>query len=337
MTVRIVLADDHTLFREGLRELLSTDPDFQVVGEGSSGDEAIALAEEHRPDVLLLDVEMPGPGAKAVIVALRTAMPELNVIILTMHDSAGVVRDLLQSGAAAYLVKNIARDQLVAAVRSVSRRGEGGFTVLTDQGTWSADAVVVASGACNVAAAQAGFLVQTEQQAAKVAGSKGVAGTHRLDDGDGQRGNLHPGAVPVERYGADGLVLDDQDVGIRQEPSELGFVGGSEGVFGLVFPDQHDVGEVRQPLQDTAVLSIPKGCPPVHVEADGPAVPRSRQQYLEHVQAAGGERSSYPAEVNQPGLVQEGSDGRVGECFASHGRGGGTLPIVQNRASGVGV
>lgn len=124
MTVRIVLADDHTLFREGLRELLSTDPDFQVVGEGSSGDEAIALAEEHRPDVLLLDVEMPGPGAKAVIVALRTAMPELNVIILTMHDSAGVVRDLLQSGAAAYLVKNIARDQLVAAVRSVSRNSE---------------------------------------------------------------------------------------------------------------------------------------------------------------------------------------------------------------------
>ncbi|MET9630350.1 response regulator transcription factor [Lentzea sp. NPDC006480] len=124
MTVRIVLADDHTLFREGLRELLSTDPDFDVVGEGSSGDEAIALAERHRPDVVLLDVEMPGPGAKAVILALRATMPDLNVIVLTMHDSPGVVRDLLQSGAAAYLVKNIARDQLVAAVRSVSRNRE---------------------------------------------------------------------------------------------------------------------------------------------------------------------------------------------------------------------
>ncbi|GLZ35198.1 DNA-binding response regulator [Lentzea sp. NBRC 105346] len=124
MTVRIVLADDHTLFREGLRELLSTDPDFEVVGEGSSGDEAIELVDRHHPDVVLLDVEMPGPGAKAVIQRLRESHPDINVIILTMHDSAGVVRDLLQTGAAAYLVKNIAREQLVAAVRSVSRNRE---------------------------------------------------------------------------------------------------------------------------------------------------------------------------------------------------------------------
>ncbi|TWP53785.1 response regulator transcription factor [Lentzea tibetensis] len=124
MKVRIVLADDHTLFREGLRELLSTDPDFEVVGEGASGDEAIALVDHHHPDVLLLDVEMPGPGAKAVIQSLRAGHPDINVIVLTMHEGAGMVRDLLQSGAAAYLVKNIARDQLVAAVRSVSRNRE---------------------------------------------------------------------------------------------------------------------------------------------------------------------------------------------------------------------
>jgi DNA-binding NarL/FixJ family response regulator len=74
--------------------------------------------------VLLLDVEMPGPGARAVIRALHVSHPDTDVIVLTMHDSAGVVRDLLQCGAAAYLVKNIAREQLVAAVRSVSRNRE---------------------------------------------------------------------------------------------------------------------------------------------------------------------------------------------------------------------
>jgi len=119
--VRIVLADDHTLFREGLRELLSTEPEFEVTGEGSSGDEAIALVERYRPDVLLLDVEMPGPGAKAVISRLRRTHPETVVVVLTMHDAPSILRDLLACGAAAYLVKSIAREELIAAVRSLSR------------------------------------------------------------------------------------------------------------------------------------------------------------------------------------------------------------------------
>lgn len=122
--VTVVLADDHTLFRQGLRELLSLDPSLRVVGEGATGDDAVDLAKALRPDVLLLDVQMPGPGAKAIIEILGRACPDTKIIVLTMHDSPKIVRDLLESGAAAYLMKNIAREELVAAVRSVSRSGD---------------------------------------------------------------------------------------------------------------------------------------------------------------------------------------------------------------------
>lgn len=119
--VTIVVADDHTLFRQGLRELLSTDPEFSVTGEAAHGDEVVALVQRHRPDVLLLDVEMPGPGAKAVIERVRRTSPGTAVVVLTMHDAPALVRDLLDYGAAAYLVKSIARDELITAIRSVSR------------------------------------------------------------------------------------------------------------------------------------------------------------------------------------------------------------------------
>lgn len=119
--VTIAIADDHTLFRQGLRELLSNDPAFTVVGEGETGDEALELVRKHRPEVLLLDVEMPGPGAKAVIEQVAESCPGTAVVILTMHNSPAIVRGLLESGAAAYLMKTIARDELISAVRSVSR------------------------------------------------------------------------------------------------------------------------------------------------------------------------------------------------------------------------
>jgi DNA-binding NarL/FixJ family response regulator len=119
--VTIIVADDHTLFRQGLCELLTTDPEFSVTGEAADGDEAVMLVQRHRPNILLLDVEMPGPGAKAVIERAGRISPDTAVVILTMHDAPAVVRDLLDSGAAAYLVKSIARDELITAIRSVSR------------------------------------------------------------------------------------------------------------------------------------------------------------------------------------------------------------------------
>jgi DNA-binding NarL/FixJ family response regulator len=122
--VAIVIVDDHTLFREGVREMLVTDPLFSVVGEGGSGSEAVALAGELQPDVLLLDVEMPGPGASTTISQVRYAAPFTKIVILTMHDDPVLVHDLLACGASAYMVKTVAKDELLAAVRSVAR-GDG--------------------------------------------------------------------------------------------------------------------------------------------------------------------------------------------------------------------
>jgi DNA-binding NarL/FixJ family response regulator len=119
--VRVVIVDDHTLFRQGLRELLSTDPRLTVVAEGASGPEAVALAGEHRPDVILLDVEMPGAPATTTIKQLRCAAPYTRIVVLTMHDDSALVHQLLEVGASAYLVKTIVREELIAAVRSVSR------------------------------------------------------------------------------------------------------------------------------------------------------------------------------------------------------------------------
>lgn len=118
--ITVVVVDDHTLFREGLAELLTCDAAFRVVAQGSSGADALALVREHRPDVVLVDVEMPGPGARATVRAICQEHPDTNVIVLTMHDEAELVREMLSQGAAAYLVKTIQRHELIAAVRSVA-------------------------------------------------------------------------------------------------------------------------------------------------------------------------------------------------------------------------
>ncbi|WP_307848330.1 response regulator transcription factor [Microbispora oryzae] len=120
---RIVVADDHTLFRQGLVEMISTTGDFEVVGEASTGPEAILAVGRHRPDILILDVEMPGPGAKATVVELTRLHPETRIAILTMHDDPGLLHELLRCGAAAYLVKTIARSELLAALHALTRDG----------------------------------------------------------------------------------------------------------------------------------------------------------------------------------------------------------------------
>jgi DNA-binding NarL/FixJ family response regulator len=120
-TVTVVIVDDHTLFRQGVRELLSTDPDVEILGEASNGVQAVALVRRTQPDVLLLDVQMPGPGAMEVIRQVSELSPRTAVVILTMLDSPGIVTDLLECGAAAYLVKSIGREELLATVRSVNR------------------------------------------------------------------------------------------------------------------------------------------------------------------------------------------------------------------------
>ena len=119
--LRVMVADDHTLLRDGLRELLGTDPAFVVVADAATGPDVIAQAAEHRPDLLLLDVQMPGPGARAVVEQVTVVSPDTKIIILTMHDDPALVRQLVESGASAYLLKTIARAELLASVHAVAR------------------------------------------------------------------------------------------------------------------------------------------------------------------------------------------------------------------------
>lgn len=116
--VKVLLADDHTLFREGVAEILAAEEDLRVVGEADDGEGAVALAEKERPDVVLLDVEMPGPGAEETIRRILRVSPSSKVVVLTMHDEPPLVRGLLGSGADAYMIKSATRQELLAAIHT---------------------------------------------------------------------------------------------------------------------------------------------------------------------------------------------------------------------------
>ena len=119
--IRIVLADDHTLFRDGLAALIETDPAFTVVAQCPDGTSAIDVVTTIVPDIAVLDVEMPGPGAHGVVAAIRAEAPSVAIVILSMHQGPDMLRDLLDAGASAFLAKTVARDQLIAGLHSVMR------------------------------------------------------------------------------------------------------------------------------------------------------------------------------------------------------------------------
>ena len=118
MTLRVLLADDHTLLREGLRRSLE-DAGLEVVDEAGDGDEAVALAERHRPDVVLMDVSMPRTGGVEATRLIRASLPGVDVVMLTMHADADVVNAAVRAGAAGYLVKDCTTDDIVAMLRAV--------------------------------------------------------------------------------------------------------------------------------------------------------------------------------------------------------------------------
>ncbi|MEV0155452.1 response regulator transcription factor [Micromonospora sp. NPDC050686] len=117
--ITILLVDDHALLREGLREILEAQGDMSVVGEAGDSASALTLAAESRPDVVLLDVEIPGEDVTTTVSRLRTLTPDSKVIILSMYDGPQLLRSLLAAGVRGYLLKNVHRQELVAAIRSV--------------------------------------------------------------------------------------------------------------------------------------------------------------------------------------------------------------------------
>lgn len=117
----ILLADDHAVLRAGLRLLLESQPDLRVTGEASGGLEALALAEKLQPDLILLDLSMPGLGGLEALTALQKAAPAAKILILTMHDDPQYLRTALKQGAMGYVLKKAADAELISAIRAVLR------------------------------------------------------------------------------------------------------------------------------------------------------------------------------------------------------------------------
>jgi two-component system response regulator NreC len=118
---RVLLADDHAVLRSGLRLLLTSQNEFEVVGEASSGIETLSLAEQLQPDLILLDLSMPALGGLEALPTLRKLVPSARILILTMHDDPQYLRQALKHGASGYVLKKAADAELLSAMRSVLR------------------------------------------------------------------------------------------------------------------------------------------------------------------------------------------------------------------------
>ena len=121
--IKVLLVDDQSLFREGLRTLLEVQPDFQVVSEAANGEEALRLAATTQPDVVLMDLRMPVMDGVTATRRMRDLFPNLRVIVLTTFDDDETVFDGLRAGAVGYLLKDVTSDKLCEAIRAASRGG----------------------------------------------------------------------------------------------------------------------------------------------------------------------------------------------------------------------
>lgn len=119
--IRVMIADDHPIFREGLESLLRTQGDFQVVGIAETGLQAVETARQVRPDVILMDLRMPDLGGVGATTALHAQMPEVKVLVLTTYDSDADILRAIEAGAVGYLLKDVPYQELFTAIRAIAR------------------------------------------------------------------------------------------------------------------------------------------------------------------------------------------------------------------------
>ncbi len=119
--IRVLLADDHTILREGIRSLLEDEPDMQVIGEAEDGMQAVKLTGQLEPDVVIMDIAMPLLNGLEATRQIRRNYPNVKVLILTMHENEEYIRQVLASGAMGYILKDAAARELLDAIRAVQR------------------------------------------------------------------------------------------------------------------------------------------------------------------------------------------------------------------------
>ncbi|MFD4640932.1 response regulator [Lentzea sp. NPDC058436] len=119
--IRIVVVDDHPVVRDGLRGMLGTQDDFDVVGEAASGTEALTVIAAVRPDVAVTDLRLPAPSGADLVRSIRSRAPETRVLVLTTHDTDADVLPTIEAGAIGYLLKDAPREELFRAVRAAAR------------------------------------------------------------------------------------------------------------------------------------------------------------------------------------------------------------------------
>lgn len=133
MAIRVVIADDHAMLRGGLRAMLERDTEIEIVAEAGDGITAIRAVAEHRPDVLVLDISMPGLRGPAVAESVLGDQPELAIVVLTVHDDVGFLREMFRVGARGYVVKTSGDRELIAAIRRTHGGGRHVDSSLADQ------------------------------------------------------------------------------------------------------------------------------------------------------------------------------------------------------------
>lgn len=121
--LRILLVDDHAMLRTGLQMVVNSQPDMEVVGQASNGEEALAQVQACQPDLVVMDISLPGHNGVEATAAIRQRWPEMRVLVFTRHSDPGYLRRLLQAGATGYLLKNAAANDLVNAIRVVAAGG----------------------------------------------------------------------------------------------------------------------------------------------------------------------------------------------------------------------